>query len=45
MGKTLVEYEKDKGFWISESMMQLVLYYILEEAEKPECSLLIRKTL
>ncbi|MGN7866994.1 hypothetical protein [Chryseobacterium sp. 22458] len=39
MGKTLVEYEKDKGFWISESMMQLVLHYILEEAEKPECSL------
>lgn len=36
MGKTLVEYEKDKGFWISESMMQLVLHYILEEAKKPE---------
>lgn len=36
MGKTLVEYEKDKGFWISESMMQLVLHYIVEEMEKPE---------
>lgn len=36
MGKTLIEYEKDKGFWISESMMQLVLFYILEEVEKPE---------
>ncbi|MBP2616425.1 hypothetical protein [Chryseobacterium jejuense] len=36
MGKTLVEYEKDKGFWISESMMQLVLHYIVEEIEKNE---------
>jgi len=36
MGKTWVEYEKDKGFWISEPMMQLVLHYIVEEIEKPE---------
>jgi hypothetical protein len=36
MGKTLVEYEKNKGFWISESIMQLVLHYIIEEIEKSE---------
>lgn len=36
MGQTLVEYEKDKGFWIAETMMQLVLHYILQEMEKPE---------
>lgn len=36
MAKTFIDYQNNKGFWITESFMQLVWCYVLQEIIKPQ---------
>jgi hypothetical protein len=36
MAKTFIDYQNNKGFWITESFMQLVWCYVFQEIIKPQ---------
>lgn len=36
MATTFIKYQQNEGFYIAESFMQLVMYFILLEAQKPQ---------